>query len=409
MNSLQTKFHRLLIGFYVSVLAAIFSMSPCIAQDEVAFSNLNAIPIFGDKITFEAEIQTDQEIAIVEVVFKPHSVDNSTIVTAVLDEQKKAVAIFDLHNHANIPPFVPVSYWFVVTLTDGHQIQSQTETFTYVDTRYQWQSLTFDDQYFISWVEGNVAFGQTISDVMFQTFDDFNQYLDLPVPSNLKIYVYPTSSSFQTALDISGYSWVGGHANPEYDTIIVAIPTGFDEKLEIQRKIPHEITHIRLYLYLNQNYDNLPVWYSEGIASLAEQYPSTEYWQILQAASTNDELFSFSDLCQSMPQNASRASLAYAQSDSLIRFIFNTYGKIGLQRLLDAYALGHSCEQGVTNALDIDLQTLENQWYQATFESPPLSDPMITALAWIFLLILLLISPIWLAINRLSNNKHRND
>ena len=61
------------------------------------------------------------------------------------------------------------------------------------------------------------------------------------------------------------------------------------------------------------------------------------------------------DICDAFPLDASRAYLAYAKSQSFVRFLRDTYGTASLQALVSAYADGLGCEQGVTRALNTSL------------------------------------------------------
>ena len=195
------------------------------------------------------------------------------------------------------------------------------------------------------------------------------------------------------ALNITNARWIAGHANPAENIIVTSIPTGTGDLLDIKRQIPHELTHIRLYYYLEENYANLPAWYNEGLASLAELYYLPEYREILDAAWKNDNLIPMSNLCSTFPSEPNLAGLAYAQAESFVRFLYNQYGKDGLQRLLDAYKQGHTCSNSLQEAFNLDLDELQKEWYQDTFNSSILPQSLNTAVTWILLLLVIVISP----------------
>ena len=65
--------------------------------------------------------------------------------------------------------------------------------------------------------------------------------------------------------------------------------------------IPHELAHVMLYRNVGEGYASLPVWLSEGIASLAELYPNPDYDQALSIASQNGSLLSIEELCDTFP------------------------------------------------------------------------------------------------------------
>jgi len=365
------------------VLLSFSSPLPAHGQSEIHFTGLEASHVFGDSFTFIGFINPDLETTSIELTFRPTATGKSLVVPATRDDINLS-AEYIIKPQDYIPPFGMVEYWFSAALDDGSQIQSEVVTFQYDDTRFTWQSLIQDD-YNVHWVEGDRAFGQEILDAVLETNTSYTPYLDLPVPETLNVYVYPSYSALQSALEITNAAWVAGHTDPAANTILVSIPPGFDQQLSIQRQIPHEVTHVRLYQYMQENYLNLPIWLSEGLASLAEQYTLPEYWQILQAAYQDETLIPLSDLCSTFPTESDRASLAYAEADSITRYIYQTYGKFGLHSLVDAYIVGHSCETGVSMALNIPLNQLEADWQKATFNNAILSISQASAFSWVLI------------------------
>ena len=280
-----------------------------------------------------------------------------------------------------------------MTLSSNDQIQSDTFTFDYYDNRKSWKLLEGPNYFQVHWYEGELEFGQSILDAALNSIQYFKPYLILPNPEILDIYVYPSRSQLQEALNIAGQPWVAGQAVPEMNLVLVSIEPGPLEQLEIDRQIPHEITHVRLYQHLGEGYDNLPVWLNEGIASLAEFYPNPDYRSLLRNASENGNLLSIQSLCDHFPSNKNETSLAYAQSDSLLRFIHKEYGSVGLQKLLNTYAQGHKCENGAEEALGLTLTELEKDWRFAIFNEVP-ADEENPLLAWVILCSFALLAPI---------------
>jgi hypothetical protein len=367
------------------------------AQAEDTFSNLEASHIFGESITFTGQLKTSNEIETVTVTFRPIATGRSVLAPAAYTDGTLS-AEYPLQPQDYIPPFGLIEFWFSATLINGEELRSSTQTYQYADNRFTWQTLTYQNSYNVYWSEGDQSFGQAVLDAVLGSNSNMSTFLELPIPDQLSIYVYPTNSALQSALEITNARWVAGHADPANNVVLVSIPASFDQQLAIQRVIPHEITHIRLYLYLEENYQNLPAWLSEGLASLSEQYTLSEYWQILQAAQRDGQLIPIEDLCTNFPVDSDNASLAYAQSDSFTRYIYKEFGKIGLQSLVDTYALGHPCKNGVSIALQVDLQELEKAWYQDTFKASFLPDTASSALAWILLLLIVVLSPIGLLV-----------
>ncbi len=398
-------FRRLFHVTALTLFAFFFIALSSRAQTEnsTAFSDLGVEYQFGESFTFSATITTENPVDAINLTLRQPEGGSSIVLEVDADLFGNISKTYEIEAKDHFAPFTMIEYWFTASTENGTQIQSEKATFTYADNRYTWQSLDDADGYSVYWVEGDLAFGQSVKDAIYNHFDQFNQYIDLPTPETLRIYLYPTTSALQSALDLTNARWVGGHADPIEGIILASIPAGFDQALEVKRQIPHEIVHVQLYLAMQENYANLPSWFSEGLASLAEQHTSSEYQPILQAGWDNQEIIPFEKLCQSFPTSSDQAALAYAQVDSFTRYLFTNYGKIGLESLLEAYTSGHTCENGVSTALGTDLQTLQANWETATLDTTQANGLSTEAAAWLVLLVLLLALPTGVII--LQNNR----
>ena len=369
---------------YLAILTIIISVfllsTVAAAQTTFPLSNFQVESVFGESITFSANIDPGTSFESIELIFRPISNGSSTVIPASPESDDLVVANYQIQPQDYLPVFSTIEYWYNIKFQDGSQKQSPKERFIYQDNRFEWEHVKFDDKYNIYWTEGNLAFGQAVYDAIQQSLDSYSKYLDLPAPDTLNVYIYRNDSQLQMALNITNARWIAGHANPAENTIVTSIPTGTGDLLDIKRQIPHELTHIRLYYYLEDNYAALPAWYNEGLASLSELYYLPEYREILDAAWRNDKLLPLSNLCSTFPSEPNLAALAYAQAESFVHFLFNQYGKDGLQRLLNAYKQGHTCSNGLEEAFDLDLDELQKEWYQDTFNSSVLPQSRSTAL-----------------------------
>jgi hypothetical protein len=397
MDLIKSSLEKLLILVCLLTISAGAAASAS-AQDSTPVSNPRATHIFGDKITFEADLQTETEFTAAYLTFQTTGSNQSIVLPAERVGDTLLQTEFDITNQNPMSAFSQLSFWFTLEFSDGSQVQSEMVDYLFSDNRYAWQFYQVDENSDIHFVEGDPVIVQAVKDVIHQHRADFGRYLDLPYPDGLDIYIYPTISTFQSALELSNLSWAAGHANPDQNTILMAIPAGFDQQLDIQRQVPHEITHIRLSLYLDGKIEYLPAWFNEGIASLAESFTAPEYWQILQTAYQNDTLIPLEDLCDSFPYYSEEAALAYAESESFVRYLETRFGKAGLQSLLAIYKNGEPCQNGVTAALGSNLDRLEADWYKVTFDSSLVPRSVGAILAWVLLLVILFAAPIGLVL-----------
>jgi len=126
----------------------------------------------------------------------------------------------------------------------------------------------------------------------------------------------------------------------------------------MERVIPHEISH----LLLGSLVAAPPYWLDEGLATNNEGISSPTGEAILAAAALNDQLIPLKQLCYAFPEDPQQAALAYAQSQSVVVFIRERYGREGLQKLIQAFSQVRDCELGVQEALGLNLTALEAQW-----------------------------------------------
>jgi hypothetical protein len=193
----------------------------------------------------------------------------------------------------------------------------------------------------------------------------------------------------QSALQLNSaiVPWIAGHADPSRGIIMVTIPPGPAQSLEIRRQVPHELNHVLLYQKLGERYQLQPRWLMEGLASNAELFPHPDYPLLLEKAPARGVLIPFEQLCSSFPTDAANFQLAYAQSSSLVWYLQSEYGTNGLEALLSAYGGGLGCERGAETALGAGLSELERDWRQVTFNESPWRNSLQNILPWLFILL----------------------
>ena len=189
----------------------------------------------------------------------------------------------------------------------------------------------------------------------------------IPPPGPVKIYVHASTADLQGALQNAGESsWIAGQALIGLDTAIVSVPPGPEQQSELERQIPHEITHLMVYAATGQEYVFLPAWLNEGLASLSEMRFNPGYTGVLDAARGKNALLPLESLCGDFPPDPSGVFLAYAEAASFTRFLEDTYGDAGLQRLISQYANGMGCEEGFRSAFKASIAEVETRWQQET-------------------------------------------
>lgn len=358
--------------------------------------------LYGDHITFLATIKSDSSIEEALIFFLPQGESDTMTGKLIIDTQGEAVYKHNLTNQS-IRAFSTIIYWFEVTLADGEIYTSPEYSVFYEDNRYRWQSRE-SPPFRVHWYEGDIIFGQNMLDIANQSLNWVQNLLSLPAPKHVDIYAYASAKEMQATLLLPDNTWVRAHTDPDIGVMVVSLPPGPVQRLEMERQIPHELMHIMLYEEIGPAYGKLPDWFNEGLASTAELYANPDYLTLLDNAYKNKTLFPMSSLCTTFPRNAPDAFLAYAQATSFTRYLHQQYGSSGLHDLLKHYADGLDCERGIQVALGSTLTQLESQWRSESFGENATLTALYNLLPWLVLLIAALGIPLGLTIRGLRRS-----
>ncbi len=265
-------------------------------------------------------------------------------------------------SEAPFPPFTLISYWWEYQDAQRQTHTTKKQQFLYEDNRFAWETQR-DDNITLHWVAGDKVLMSNALDIAQTAIVDIQKTLDAPVIDSATLYIYPSLPDLQSALLLTGYEWAGGKAYPEIGVVLLAISPSSEAILKMKRDIPHELTHKVLYdLTGAQGYAAQPTWFVEGLASTFERSPDPAYALALQRAVQDSKLIPMATLCNPFPAEADRALLAYAQSQSFVRYLQQTYGWSKVRQLIDAYTDGLECSTGVKQTLGADLTALERDW-----------------------------------------------
>lgn len=265
-----------------------------------------------------------------------------------------------------LAPFTQVTYWWALTTATGELLETPPQQLSYQDNRFVWQRKTAANVT-VHWTGEEPALGQLALDIVNEAMPDLRALLpvvDLP-EQTLHIYLYPTAADLRAALRLAGRDWVGAHAHPELGVILVTAVNPRTAATDLRQSLPHELAHFLLYQATGARYEALPLWLSEGLATLAERAPNPTYALTLQTAVANQTTLPFAQLCAAFPNHEPDVLLAYAQSESLVRFVQANYGNRALKEMVTAVADGADCLTVTTRALGQSLDDLTNAWLRS--------------------------------------------
>ena len=383
------KHIRLIIKLVLlALLIAFFPGSSAVAQEIV---DPAVEYIFGEQVIFSGTVQSDVPVKEIFISFRTRN-ETETFMDRVEISSGGELAYIHPIEARPLRAFTTVDYWFTIRLEDGTEHTSSAYQFEYADNRFAWQSIA-ESPFEVYWFDGDIASAQGVIDVAREGLNRAQGILPLQTPAQIRLYVYKSADQIP---QIPGNNWVAGHAYPDLGLVVVSIPDGPESRLEMERQIPHELMHVLLFQTAGAGYSNLPTWFVEGLATMAQLYPTPEYQVLLENGIKNNSLLPISTLCQGFPAHASGAYLAYAEAAYFTRYIYHQYGSSGLERLVANYSNGVDCERGVELALGVTLSRLENQWLKESLGAHSVSvlDKSDQILPWFFLLAVVLVMPL---------------
>lgn len=373
------------------------------AQGGIVVEEPGVVVNFGRSITFQARIQTPIPIQQVSLLFRGVHEDVTRVETVQVAEDGFTSFTYDVSLNV-FPPFSWIVFWYQATLSDGNTYTSPPIQFQYYDDRFPWRKLSRAN-ITLSWYAGDDAFATAALDTAGRGLLAMNEFIPISLNEPIHVYVYSNPSDLQDTLLLGGVEWSGGHTHHELGIAMVAIAPGPGQSIEMETKIPHELAHLMLFRALGAQYERQPAWLVEGIASTMELYPNPEYERALRIASENNSLIPFTDLCASLPADTGSAFLAYAQSQSFVTYIRDSFGSSGLARLISAYGDGFSCELGATQALGSPLSQLDRRWRETVLGQNVAGVALRNLLPFLLLLALVLFVPFWGAMDFLRQRR----
>ena len=394
---------RLFFFLIIASLASIATTRFAIDQPEIMDTRVDYV--FGEQATFYATLKSEAPIEMVVILFQ--EVNNPYTNYGVAQLQQTEANTYELtyvHSMTDVSlrAFSYIDYHFEITFQNNEVYQSPSYQFYYQDNRFEWH-VREEEPFRVFWYTGDERFAQNVLDIAQDSLLNIQSVLPLPVPSSLDIYIYDDARLLQSTLYQSNENWIAGHADPDLGVIVVTLPSGPNQRMLSEQRIPHELMHIMLYQDTNLGYVNLPTWLNEGLASIAELYPNPDYRILLNDAVQRNSLLSMSSLCDTFPRDAAGALLSYAQSASFTGYLRDAYGTNGLQALVTNYASGMDCDNGAKAALGKNLRQLERDWHRDVLSQNPGKAALNNLLPWIILLGIVLTVQMGLVVSRMRS------
>jgi hypothetical protein len=150
-------------------------------------------------------------------------------------------------------------------------------------------------------------------------------------------------------------------ALPAYNVVVTAIEPG--QTTWAASVVPHELAHLVVgALVFNCRGVNLPTWLNEGLAVNAEGPAPPEDTARVQRALLAGSLPTLRSLASGFQAETGRATLAYAHSAEVVRYLIREHGSERLGELLAQVQSGRTIDPALEAVYGFNTDGLDSAW-----------------------------------------------
>ena len=336
---------------------------------------------FPFSMTFSVNAQSDVNVVDLRLHYIVHRQNLAKVVSEGWAQFAPAPAVssqwvWDMRM-SSLPPSAQVEYWWTARDAAGKTGQTQHQTVAFDDTRHNWQSIT-GGPVTLYWYEGSRAFADALMEAAQQGLSTITGDAGAVPQGAVRIYIYASAADLQAA-QLFAPTWEGGVTFANYGLIAVGVSTS--QLSYGERAVPHELTHwIVEQVTANAYGAGLPVWLDEGLATYGEGALNPQYQNALQFAIDNNQLISVRSLSSPFSPYAQQALISYGESNSIVTFLIEKYGKEKMVRLLHVFQQGSGYDAALQQVYGFDQDGLDVIWRQSIGASPRLAKAEAPAL-----------------------------
>ena len=316
---------------------------------------------FPDRIVIQLTADAPADISSVRIFYRigqadarvyayPESFSNSGPLSAKFDIQTGRGAF--------IPQGVDIEYYYVFTNSEGREFESDRFTFEFLDRRYEWGHLEFED-FTLLWHDRSERAVRSVGTDVSLKMQRVKQVLGLEGDYNFKAVLVndraEAARSFppvsQTSQDVSLYA---GFAMGDHGALVLA---GLN-----QDGLVHELTHLMVDEALDsrRGYSRVPAWLNEGIAMYFEPHGHQRESEV-RSAFARGGLIPLRHM-GAVPGRPRDVRLFYSQSASIVRFMADSFGEDRLASLFGAIGDGKTAEQALDATYGMNIDQLDAAW-----------------------------------------------
>ena len=343
------------------------------AQSPPVVTRNEAVVDFPNSVTFQLEYDSDTAIADAVLTYEVEQfgcLDAAANVPVALSGDG-AEWQWVMRRSGNPPPGATLRWHWTVTDVNGVETITPAQEFTFEDGRFDWQTVQSGD-ISMNWYEGD-AVGPILLEAAVEGLARLENEMGIQMDSDINFYIYGDSAEMRDAV-IFIQDWAGGVAFSEYNTILMGVPPNIADSWG-RSTVQHEMAHLVIGQYGQSCIGGRrPTWLDEGLAVYAEGAPDAETLNPIADGIANDTFAPLRSLNGAFPAHGDGVGSAYAQSYSVVNYLFEEYGSEKMQELLLTLAAGNGYDEALEAVYGFNVDGLEVAW-RAAILAPPRTIP----------------------------------
>lgn len=319
--------------------------------------------IFPSSLVFKVKAQSQTNITKIRLQYEVERMNYAPVISEAWPDFAPSPTVetkwdWDMRK-AILPVGATVHYWWIIENQKGDKLISDKYTSRFQDVRYSWQNIT-EGQVRLFWYRGSLSFASELLVACSQALERLYEDTGARLERLVNIYIYASPQDLRAAM-IFPREWTGGVAFPEFGIIAIGVPVN---QLSWGKKaVAHELGHMVIHQVTFSPYGaSLPVWLNEGLAMHAEGGRDVHLALLLRKAAAEGRLFSVRSLSSQFSAKPEDAYLSYAQSQSLVEFLIQNYGKDKMLALLHLFKEGSTADEALLSVYGFDQSGFDRLW-----------------------------------------------
>jgi hypothetical protein len=316
---------------------------------------------FPDAMTFGRTASVEGKVTQVDLVYQEAHQETLELLPATFEQSEAtltatAKADFSIYY---VPAGIDLTYHWVITFTDNSVSETESSVVTWLDKRFDWEKRAGNGVEIYSYGRSD-SFLDFVVAISNKAVADMIALYNPPSVLPIRIWLYDSREDFSGTLASNSETWAVGAAYPSLQVILAVIPD--KSRSEVERVLPHEISHQILSQATLNPYNAPAAWIDEGLAVVAQVGGKGTYQDTVDEARSKGELISLGGLTASFPYDPGQASIAYGESYLVMQYVLDQYGPEAIQRIIAAYRAGNSHDDVIQIALGMSIDELEQAW-----------------------------------------------